>query len=187
MNRFLLVQCILSILIACSASKKSISIPPEKETVQVKTVAIAHPATILIEKDTIPVVFKIDTVFKLSRGACFGNCPVYNFTILNDGTVIWEGVKNTAKLGMHIAKLDQQKINELQLQARLILNKGFKSFYPEKKHEIIPDFPTAVYNFFDQTQSKKIVVNNSAPKQISELREKIETWLGNTEWIKIEP
>lgn len=187
MNRFLLVQCILIILIACSASKKSISILPEKEPVQVKTVALAIPVSTQLEKDTIPVVFKIDTVFKMSRGACIGNCPVYTLTILNDGTVIWTGISNTSKLGMHVAKLDQRKINDLQLKARLFISQGFKSFYPDKNHEIIADFPTAVFNFFDHTQTKKIVVNHSAPKILYELSDQIETWLENTEWIKIEP
>ena len=187
MNRFILIQFLLIILIACSASKKSVSNVPATVTLQIKEVAIEAPVAIQVQKDTIPVVFKIDTIFKMARGSCFGNCPVYDFSILNDGTVIWKGFRNTTKLGMHISKLDQKKIIEIQQNTKQILNLGLSSFYPEKKHEVIPDFPTVSFNFFDKTQSKKIVVNHSAPKILFDLSDKLEGWLDNTEWIKIEP
>ena len=170
MNRFILIQFLLIILIACSASKKSISNVPTTSSVQVKEVTEEAPVVVQVQKDTMPVVFKIDTIFKMTRGSCFGNCPVYDFSILNDGTVIWKGFRNTAKLGMHISKLDQKKIVEIQQNTKQILNLGLSSFYPEKSHEIISDFPTISFNFFDKTQSKKIVVNHSAPKLLFDLQ-----------------
>jgi hypothetical protein len=42
----------------------------------------------------------------ISRGPCLGSCPWYSFTLLHDGTYLWEGEYDVARQGLHRGELN---------------------------------------------------------------------------------
>jgi hypothetical protein len=51
---------------------------------------------------------------KLKYGMCSrNNCPTYEITILGNGTMIYEGIDNVSKKGLHQKQLDKQNVASL--------------------------------------------------------------------------
>ncbi|TRX31148.1 hypothetical protein FNW52_19090 [Flavobacterium sp. ZT3R18] len=47
-------------------------------------------------------VLKTDTaLFRYSKSGCLGNCPVYDLYIFENGSVLYNGIKNTSKKKAH--------------------------------------------------------------------------------------
>ena len=62
---------------------------------------------------------KVDVVdtnkafISLSKGKCLGSCPVYDLWIFKDGKVVYSGLENVEKKGIHETKISLEQINEL--------------------------------------------------------------------------
>ncbi|MEE8372025.1 MAG: DUF6438 domain-containing protein [Sphingomonadales bacterium] len=46
-----------------------------------------------------------EDIFTIARGPCLGTCPMFELTLLPDGTVIFDGERYVPKMGVHRAKL----------------------------------------------------------------------------------
>jgi Domain of unknown function (DUF6438) len=62
------------------------------------------------------------TSVTLSRGMCYGECPVYEVTLRANGSASWKGVLSTSRLGRYKARLDPWEFCGL---ARFIERCGF--------------------------------------------------------------
>ena len=59
----------------------------------------------------------IDTdkaIISLSKGKCLGNCPVYDLWIFNDGRVVYNGLENVDKKGMHETSISLEKLSQIE-------------------------------------------------------------------------
>ena len=54
-----------------------------------------------------------DFMITLSRKECKGTCPVYDLTIDADGTVVFEGKRNTKTIGKATGKISAAEIDQL--------------------------------------------------------------------------
>lgn len=80
-----------------------------------------------------------DAWIRLSRGACYGECPIYDLTVRADGVVSWEGKGFVAKMGSATRRIDPARARELfDAFARLSFDKG-----PAVYDSGISDTPTA--------------------------------------------
>jgi hypothetical protein len=62
-----------------------------------------------------------DTLAYISRGHCFGRCPVYETTIFNNGIVLYKGIANVERTGLHHSRLSQLQLDAL-IDSALALN-----------------------------------------------------------------
>lgn len=62
------------------------------------------------------------TTVRLSRGACFGRCPIYAVTLGADGTAIWNGERFVERLGRYQGEVD---VNELARLLAFVERAGF--------------------------------------------------------------
>lgn len=140
---FLFITCVL-VLFSCSATQKSAqSSPPTQQNpspVITTQVTPPKPAIKTSISDTIPPpAFKIDTLISFSAGACVRHCPVYSYTILNDGSVSWHGQNYITRIGNFITKLPHDKIE--------VLSQWISEYAPQmsaeypRSNDFIPDFP----------------------------------------------
>ena len=56
----------------------------------------------------------------LKRGACFGKCPEDEVAIYNDGTIIYNGKRNTDFIGSHKGQLDQSVIKDIETRMKSV-------------------------------------------------------------------
>jgi len=54
-----------------------------------------------------------DAFLSLSKGKCLNNCPVYDLWIFKDGQVIYNGIENVEKLGVHRMLISTEVISHL--------------------------------------------------------------------------
>lgn len=184
---FLFITCVL-VLFSCSATQKSAqSSPPTQQNPSpdiTTQVTPPKPAIKTSISDTIPPpAFKIDTLISFSAGACVGHCPVYSYTILNDGSVSWHGQNYITRIGNFITKLPHDKIE--------VLSQWISEYAPQmseeypRSNDFIPDFPLTKIYLKNKQTPKSIVVNHSAPTELKNMLSKVESWLEQTEWKTI--
>jgi hypothetical protein len=62
-----------------------------------------------------------DAFISLSKGKCLNDCPVYDLLIFGDGQVIYNGIENVQKEGIHKMLLSHEAIkylNQLLLEMK---------------------------------------------------------------------
>ena len=57
---------------------------------------------------------KRDKVIEMSKGPCYGNCPVYTLTVFGNGLASYKGERNTDRLGTYVKKLDKAQMERLR-------------------------------------------------------------------------
>jgi len=125
-----------------------------------------------------------ELVITLERTACFGTCPVYSLRIKGDGTVIYSGVDFVKTEGIHETKISMDAINQLILEFEkadyFSLNDSYTSFGAS-------DMPSVNTSISIGGQTKAIEHyhgDRSAPKQLTELENKIDEIVNTEQWIK---
>lgn len=71
-----------------------------------------------------------DTMITLEQGECYGSCPVYKLTVKADGSVLFDGGKNTSGKGE--GKIDPNDVKRLLDQANAIDFLGLGDNYDAK-------------------------------------------------------
>lgn len=62
------------------------------------------------------------TTIRLSRGACFGTCPIYQVALGADGTATWNGERFVERLGQYRGETD---VNEVARLLSFVERAGF--------------------------------------------------------------
>lgn len=66
-------------------------------------------------------VIEEKVVVTYSKGRCLGNCPVYDIYIYNNGKVVYNGLENVNKKGVHESTISLDTLKQIEL-----LMKNFK-------------------------------------------------------------
>ena len=109
---------------------------------------------------------EVKKIISISRGACFGTCPIYLISIFFDRSAIYHGKKFVDKIGEIEFKLSEEEINS-------ILQKAKKINYcqlEDKYFEHISDLPRIYVQIFD----KKVLDYYGAPNELKELEKLID-------------
>ncbi|MFN8380258.1 MAG: DUF6438 domain-containing protein [Anaerolineae bacterium] len=71
-----------------------------------------------VQPDPVRVVFGNDgPVATLQRDPCFGFCPVYNVAIFADGTIVYTGIANVERMGVHLLQSDPMAVDSVVQRA----------------------------------------------------------------------
>lgn len=180
----------LQLIMACSSTQQlaQAPVPPRvDEPIEEKQIVIPEPVVEPMEKkDTIPPpAFKIDTIFSVYYGPCFGKCQVYSISITNDGLVYWRGYKNTTRTGAHLSKLTVGQKEQLEAWLTDPAISGLATHYPEREN-YITDFPVRQYRLRLSDQTKQIEINHSPPPLIAQLESNLQSWLAQVDWRPIQ-
>ena len=101
----------------------------------------------------------------LSKGACFGECPVYTLTIYNTGLMKFNGVRFTKMDGKHEKKLSEE--------AYIALVKNFDDVDLWKYDDVydmqIADLPTTSISYSSKEKTKSVKGKADRPEKILEL------------------
>ena len=123
-------------------------------------------------------------VITLERTACFGTCPVYTLTINGDGTVIYEGKDFVKTGGRAETAISQDKVKQLISEFEKVDYFSLNDSYTERT---ITDAQTVITSITIDGKTKTIehyYGDFSAPKQLTELEDKIDEIVDSGQWIK---
>ena len=121
-------------------------------------------------------------IITLTKGACFGTCPVYTLSIMEGGKMIFEGLKNTTKLGTYSKQLTLEKMNELLSLFEQYKFMELQDFYESR----VADLPAAAITYTKDGVTKKIVGKMERPQRVRDLEDKLAELAESDEnWILI--
>jgi hypothetical protein len=100
-------------------------------------------------------------MISLHKGACFGTCPVFRFSLYTDGTFIYEALRFHEKHGIYSGALSKSQVDEIRKKASRLA----WSEYPEYIESQIPDLPatTIVY------EGNRVQFREEAPQNLKDL------------------
>ncbi len=114
----------------------------------------------------------------MSKTACFGACPVYEFKIDGKGKATYEGLKFVELEGKHEMDYPPETVNDL---FKAFAEADFWSFEDEYTDQIA-DLPTTYLTFTHDGKTKKIKDYYNAPEKLKALEKKVEAIVETTLW-----
>jgi len=118
----------------------------------------------------------------LSKGACFGDCPVYTLTIYNSGLMKFNGVRYTNMDGKHERQLTEKDYVSLVKT----FDKANIWQYEDVYDMQIADLPTISISYVDDEKTKTIKGKNNRPLGILALENALDSLLISDGWLMTE-
>jgi hypothetical protein len=115
---------------------------------------------------------------RLERSGCEGFCPWYSITILNDGSVRYEGVAYVHVEGIRRKKIPVSKVNKLIQKLR---EEDFLNW--NEKTDLCLDYPEVRITANLNGQRKSLVEGCEAPGKVLTLAHQLDTISGTKDWI----
>lgn len=166
----LLVLFLLIFLFQCEEA-------PKKKAPQPKSVE--EPVKEVVEKKPAPVKKVDNTLVKLRRQACSGDCPVFDVTITKDSTLKYNGKKYTNIEGIHTVKLSAKQYDKI---TKILKDSDFENLKNRYMTSGTKDFPLSVITH----QGKSVTVRlwKDAPKKLTAVYVFIEDILYDKKYLQ---
>ena len=136
------------------------------------------------DKPSPPPVTHEDLVIQLERTACFGKCPVYSLKIKGDGTVIYSGVQFVKITGIQEAKISMDAVDQLLMEFEKADYFSLNDSYTKFGKSDMPSANTSITIGGVTKEVKHYLGDSSAPKQLTELENKIDEIVNSSQWIE---
>ena len=94
-------------------------------------------------KDTLPQ--NLDTLLFYQRTACFGFCPTFNYTLFNNGAVLYQGIMHVQNPGRFWGLMAEDEWLKLMEKINQINFFKLSSVYPPNERELSCDSNFKVY------------------------------------------
>ena len=134
-----------------------------------------------IEKHVTPSIKPSNANTKLvsiSKGACYGSCPIYSMTVFEDGSCKFHGKRFCKKLGPFIGSISAQELATLNQKISVLK----LSEYPDKIESLISDFPSTEITVFSDSNVKSVWWRDNEPKELSELSTFLDKFRTDMNW-----
>lgn len=119
-----------------------------------------------------------EKVLEISKGACFGSCPIYTMTIYGKGLVEYKGERFTDKLGVYTKQLSDAEYKALFASAKAANLWQFKDEYNSR----IPDLPLVVLTYYGKGTTKKIAGKEGRPTEVMAIEKQLDEIAQSEGW-----
>ncbi len=117
----------------------------------------------------------------IERTACYGQCPMYKFSIYNSGYAVYEGKRFVEKTGKFETHIPASMLPEIKTKAKEINYFGFKDEYPKKAS----DFPATKTSVVLDGNRKDIMDGSGAPAALKEFEKYLDSIKDSADWKQI--
>lgn len=115
---------------------------------------------------------------EMSKGNCYGRCPVYQLIIYDNGVMTYEGQRYTDKMGMYIKRLSKPETESLSWAFQRANLWQFENVYRSD----YPDLPAVSITYYDGDRSKTILGKETRPEAILELEGRLNELANSEGW-----
>lgn len=127
-----------------------------------------------------PSVVEDSLLVALQRGACFGTCPQFVFTVYKSGRAVYEGERHTRRLGLWTAQVSASRLTEIRA---LIAAHKMEQRDTAYINRYLADYPAFFITVCDRYPRKRIYVNHDQPPaEITEFVTRLEQWMEALDW-----
>lgn len=117
----------------------------------------------------------------LKRGACFGACPQFTYTVYKSGFAEYNGERNVKKTGKWVARLSKEEIVEIVGWIRQYRMEEKNNTYI---NEYLADFPGVWVTVSDKNPRLEIFVNHDQPPvEITGFISLVEGTISKQKWV----
>lgn len=152
---------LIVVIVSCASSKK-----------KVETTGASAQSETAVE-DSLLV--------SLRRGACFGACPQFTYTVFKSGYAEYNGERNVKKTGKWVARLSKEEVGEIVGWIRQYkMEEKNKSYI----NEYLADFPGVWVTVSDKNPRFEIFVNHDQPPvEITGFISLVEGTISKQKWV----
>lgn len=137
-----------------------------------KTGVVPIASQALFEDDSLLV--------ELQRGACFGTCPQFVFTVYTSGLAVYQGERHTRRLGLWTAQMSATQLADIRM---LMAEKKMEQRDTAYINRYLADYPAFFITVCDRYPRKRIYVNHDQPPaEITEFVTRLEQWMEALDW-----
>lgn len=115
---------------------------------------------------------------EMSKGNCYGRCPVYLLTIYDNGVMTYEGQRYTDKMGLHLKRLSKPEIESLSWAFQRANLWQFENVYRSD----YPDLPAVSITYYEGDRSKTILGKETRPEAVLELEGRLNELANSEGW-----
>ena len=119
--------------------------------------------------------------FSMQRTPCFGTCPSYKLTILEDGTAYYEGGRFAPREGSYTGKVGADTMEKLWEMAESV---GFFSMQ-DKYDSNVTDLPSTIIRLHGKGKDKRVLARQGTPQTFKNFAESAEELLATVEWTLV--
>lgn len=119
--------------------------------------------------------------FMIERTACYGTCPAYRLTILQDGSATYEGRRFAEREGRFTGQVDAATMAALRELATEKDIYRMDDLYDKP----VTDLPSLIVRIHADHRDKKVIGRVGAPQAFKDLGLQAEKLLANIEWTKV--
>ncbi len=182
MPTLIIAAALLAFTAGCKNKEKmpDSSASGSSTTQQVEPVKEVPPE--IVGDPTTTINMQADSVyFSIERTPCFGTCPAYKLTILQDGSAIYEGRRFAAREGRYTGHVIPSTMNALKTAADSL---GFYRM-EDKYDRPVTDLPSVIIRVHTDQRDKQVIGRVGAPEEFKDLTKLAEALLADVEWTKV--
>lgn len=127
------------------------------------------------------------TVIILERTACFGTCPVYMVSILEDGTVIYKGDRFVSMTGEQTGEIAPETVTAMVAAFKDAGYFGWNEAYDTQTVSDLPTVTTSVSLDGITHRIARYTGDNTAPLALSFLEQWIDEMANTALWTGVQP
>ena len=146
-------------------------------TISVFALLAAHCGSVQIPPENPDSLTKI---IELTKGPCFGKCPMYTITIYSNGLAAFDGKRFTEKEGLHYKDIGRAKAKEIKNAAKAADFFVMEDDYPNK----VTDISTHTIVYHEGSRSKTVKGNINLPQGAKDVIKILDGVAEGKGWIK---
>jgi len=124
-----------------------------------------------------------EELYFLSKGPCFGRCPVFSMTVYDNGLAKYKGTNFTKMLGTYEKTITAEEMAQL---AQLFKASEFAAF-DTRYESLLPDLPLVKVGYADGDSMRIVMGKETRPASLVTLQNALDNIANQDNWTMIEP
>lgn len=125
---------------------------------------------------------KANKVIEMSKGPCFGSCPIFTISIYDNGWATYNGKLYTDKLGVYVKKVGKARLEEIKRELRLANLWQYSNIY----RSTLPDLQSVTINYYEGGRTKTITGKEGRPVSVVKIETFLDKMAGTSGWTEKE-
>jgi len=117
----------------------------------------------------------------IERTACYGQCPMYKATFLDNGEVVYVGKRFVEKIGTYRTLLSEEEVRSIEKKIAETNYFSLDSLYPTP----ISDFPSCITEAILNGKRKKVIDKRNPPENLKAFEKFLDSLLEGKELEKL--
>jgi hypothetical protein len=121
---------------------------------------------------------QLDKLVEMSKGPCYGRCPVYTLTIYDNGVMTYEGLRFTEREGLYIKKVADDELKALKMMLKDANLTQFRDAYRAR----LTDLQSVSISYYGNNSIKTIVGKDGRPEAVMNIQGELEKMADSEGW-----